>query len=116
MNKILIFYASPEDISFVTADRCYNNLNDFLTNVALPSHTENFEMRFVSLEDFEIDMPVEEFLFYYNLCAYDYNPVETNGSDVAKWVERLRTIDYFWERAEKNFSFKNLIVEKMIAS
>ena len=111
MNKILIFYASPEDISFVTADRCYDNLNALIRNVLCVPHKEHYEMRLVSLEKFDIDIPAEEFLFYYNLCAYDYDPVATNGKDTAKWVERLRAMDYFWERAIKGFSFESGVAE-----
>ena len=100
MNKVLVMFANSNDCPVVLKDGYFDNPTEFFRNRTLPPHEENFEIRAIDLENFNIETSYEEFLCNYNLLAYDTNPVETNGKDVNRWLDRVRTFEYFWKRAE----------------
>lgn len=106
MNKIQVLALDDDNhsVCFVTRGSHYGDAASFMRECLLKPHTVEYEVRMVTLVDFE-DEEDWEVDYAFDCLACIYNPGELFMKDPERWNERELAFDLFWERGNKEYFY-----------
>lgn len=102
--QVLALDDDNHSVCFVTRGAYYSDAASFMKACLLKPHNSRYEVRMVTLVDFEDqeDWDIER-AFDCLACVYD--PAELFMKDPDRWHERELAFNLFWERGNKEYFY-----------